>query len=119
MPPAFRPRCQCHENNTAHITSERLVDEDITRLSELRPAFSAEARREAIPNGLPAYLARDVTIISPESIDAPQANERNTVLVIIAGICLSALVISYVGYCFYETSEKIKETSDRLGINLQ
>jgi hypothetical protein len=60
-----------------------------------------------------------VTIISPELIDAPQANERNTVLVIIAGICLSALVIGYVGYCFYETAEKIKETSDRFGINLQ
>jgi hypothetical protein len=39
--------------------------------------------------------------------------------VIIAGICLSALVIGYVGYCFYETAEKIKETSDRFGINLQ
>jgi hypothetical protein len=67
----------------------------------------------------PRIPGRDVTIISPESIDSPQANERNTVLIIIAGICLSALVISYVGYCFYETSEKIRQTSDRLGINLQ
>jgi hypothetical protein len=71
------------------------------------------------PQWTPRIPGRDVTIISPELIDAPQANERNTVLVIIAGICLSALVIGYVGYCFYETAEKIKETSDRFGINLQ
>jgi hypothetical protein len=67
----------------------------------------------------PRIPGRDVTSISPELINAPQANERSTVLVIIAGICLSALVISYVGYCFYATAERIKETSDRLGINLQ
>jgi hypothetical protein len=67
----------------------------------------------------PRIPGRDVTIIIPERIDAPQANERNTVLVIIAGILLSALVIGYVGYCFYATAEKIRETSDRLGINLQ
>jgi hypothetical protein len=62
---------------------------------------------------------RDVTNISPERIDAPQADERNTVLVIIARIFLIALAISYAGYCFYVTADEIKETSDRLGINLQ
>ena len=62
---------------------------------------------------------RDVTNISPERIDAPQANERNTVLVIIAGIFLIALVISYAEYCFYATAEMIKATSDRRRINLQ
>jgi hypothetical protein len=62
---------------------------------------------------------RDVTNISPERIDAPQADERNTVLVIIAGIFLIAFVISYAGYCFYATAEKIKETSDRRENNLQ
>jgi hypothetical protein len=67
----------------------------------------------------PRIPGRDVTIISPESIDAPPANERNTALVIIAAICLSALVIGYVGYCFYATAEKLRETSDRTGINLQ
>jgi hypothetical protein len=66
----------------------------------------------------PRMPGRDVTNISPERIDAPQADERNTVLVIIAGIFLIAFVISYAGYCFYATAEKI-ETSDRLGINLQ
>jgi hypothetical protein len=40
------------------------------------------------------------------------------VLLIIAGIFLIALVISYAGYCFYATAEKIG-TSDRLGISLQ
>jgi hypothetical protein len=62
---------------------------------------------------------RDVTNISPERIDARQSDERNTVLVIIAGIFLIALVISYAEYCFYATAEMIKETSDRRGINLQ
>jgi hypothetical protein len=60
-----------------------------------------------------------VTNISPERIDAPQANERNAVLVIIAGIFLIALVISYAEHCVYATAEKIKETSDRRGINPQ
>ena len=45
--------------------------------------------------------------------------ERNTVLVIIAGIFLIALVISYAEYCFYATAEMIKATSERRGINLQ
>jgi hypothetical protein len=65
----------------------------------------------------PRMSRRDVTNISPERIDAP--HERNTVLVIIAGIFLIALVISYAEYCFYATAEMIKETSDRRGINLQ
>jgi hypothetical protein len=60
-----------------------------------------------------------VTNISPERIGSPQADERNTVLVIIAAIFLIALVISYAEYCFYATDEKIKATSDRRGINLQ
>lgn len=67
----------------------------------------------------PRISRRDVTNISPERIDAPQANERNTVLVIIAGIFLIALVISYAEYCFYATAEMIKATSDRRRINLQ
>jgi hypothetical protein len=41
------------------------------------------------------------------------------VLVIIAGIFLIALVISYAEYCFYATAEMIKATSERRGINLQ
>jgi hypothetical protein len=67
----------------------------------------------------PRLPGQDVTIIGPERIDAPQADERNTVLVIMAGIFLIALVINYAGYCFYETAERIKETSDRRGTNLQ
>ena len=67
----------------------------------------------------PRIPRQDVTNISPERIDAPQVDERNTVLVIIAGIFLVALVISYAEYCFYATAEKIKATSERRGINLQ
>jgi hypothetical protein len=67
----------------------------------------------------PRIPGRDLTNISPERIDAPQADERNTVLVIIAGIFLIALVISYAEYCFYATAEMIKATSERRGINLQ
>jgi hypothetical protein len=67
----------------------------------------------------PRIPGRDLTNISPERIDAPQADERNTVLLIIAGIFLIALVISYAEYCFYATAEMIKATSERRGINLQ
>jgi hypothetical protein len=67
----------------------------------------------------PRKSRRDVTNISPEHIDAPRADERKTVLVVVAGIFLIALVINYAGYCFYATAEKIKETSERGGINLQ
>ena len=62
--------------------------------------------------------ARDVTNIRPERIDAPEAKERNTVFAIIAGIFMIALVISYAGYCFYTTAEKINKTSDKFGIDL-
>jgi hypothetical protein len=67
----------------------------------------------------PRVPGKDVTNIRPERIDAPQADELNTVLVIIVGIFMIALVISYAGYCFYATAEKIKETSDRRENNLQ
>ena len=67
----------------------------------------------------PRIPGQDVTNIGPERIGSPQADERNTVLVIIAAIFLIALVISYAEYCFYATDEKIKATSDRRGINLQ
>jgi hypothetical protein len=61
--------------------------------------------------------ARDVTDIRPERIDAPEAEERHTVLAIVAWIFVIALVISYTGYCFFTTTEKINRTSDRLGIS--
>jgi hypothetical protein len=49
--------------------------------------------------------ARDVTDIRPERIDAPEAEERYTVFVIIAWIFVIALVISYAGYCFFTTTK--------------
>ena len=61
--------------------------------------------------------ARDVTDIRPERIDAPEAEERHTVLAIVAWIFVIALVIDYTGYCFFTTTEKINRTSDRLGIS--
>jgi hypothetical protein len=60
--------------------------------------------------------ARDLTNIRPERIDATEG--RNTVFAMIAGIFVMALVISYAGYCFYTTAEKINKTTDKFGIDL-
>ena len=60
---------------------------------------------------------RDVTDIRPERIDAPEAEERHTVLAIVAWIFVIALVISYTGYCFFTTTEMINRTSDKFGIS--
>jgi hypothetical protein len=40
------------------------------------------------------------------------------VFAMIAGIFVTALVISYAGYCFYTTAEKIDKTTDKFGIDL-
>jgi hypothetical protein len=62
--------------------------------------------------------ARDVTNIRQERVDALKAEERNTVFAIIAGIFAIAVVISYAGFCFCTTAEKINKTADKFGIDL-
>jgi hypothetical protein len=79
-------------------------------------------RRRYLPDDLkrlPDAPRRDVTDIRPEGIDVPEVGERTTALTIVAGVILTAAVISYVRYCFYITAEKIKKIPDGSGVNPQ
>jgi hypothetical protein len=60
---------------------------------------------------------RDVTNIRLERIDSPEPEERNTVFTTIAGIFVIAMVITYAGYCFYTTAEKINKSADKFEID--
>jgi hypothetical protein len=61
---------------------------------------------------------RDLTDIRPERIDASYVEERNFAFPIIAGIVAIALVVGYAGYCFHTTTEMIKKTYEKPGIDL-
>jgi hypothetical protein len=61
---------------------------------------------------------RDLTDIRPERIGAPYVEERDFAFPIMAGIVAIALVVGYVGYCFHTTTEMIRKTYEKPGIDL-